>query len=182
MIIFFGPAGAGKSSQGKLLANAMGWPWLSAGQLLRETQDPELLKKMDAGELVPHESVTRVMGDALKASSDQAHVILDGFPRELEQAKWLISSPPEHGRAISLVIILDVPRDEVLRRLAERGRADDQPEAIDTRLESYQKEITPILNYFDEQHIPSVHVDGVGTPEEVQVRIVEVLKAHGLTS
>ena len=181
MIIFFGPAGSGKSSQGQLLSAATGWRWLSAGQLLRETGDPELLKEMEAGELVSHESVTRVMGEAIAKSADSTHLILDGFPREIEQAKWLIESQPTHGRSVSLVIVLDVPREKVLERLSGRGRVDDTPEAIDERLAIYAEEVSPILDYFGAQGVAVAHVDGNGSIEQVQSRILDALKAHGVT-
>ncbi len=164
-----------------MLAKQTGWRWLSAGQLLRETGDPELLKKMEAGELVSHESVTRVMGEAITKNADSAHLILDGFPREIEQAKWLIDSQPTHGRSVSLVIVLDVPREKVLERLSGRGRVDDTPEAIDERLAIYAEEVSPILDYLAGQGVAVAHIDGNGSPEQVQDRILDALKTHGVT-
>ncbi|MGH7928611.1 MAG: adenylate kinase family protein, partial [Candidatus Binatia bacterium] len=113
MILFFGPPGAGKSVQGQVLAARHDWRWLSTGQLLRDTHDPEVLKKMQTGALIDSELTSRVLGDALKRSKDIEHVILDGYPRQLEQAEWLIRSQPEHERSISLVIILEVPKNEL---------------------------------------------------------------------
>ena len=90
MIVFFGPAGAGKSVQGQMLAARHGWRWLSAGQLLRDTHDIELIKEMQTGALVSPERVNALMGEALKRAVNIDRVILDGFPRQLEQAKWLV--------------------------------------------------------------------------------------------
>jgi adenylate kinase len=164
-----------------MLAERTGWRWLSAGQLLRDTHDPELLKEMETGELVSHENVTRVMGEAIAKNADSAHLILDGFPREIEQATWLVDSQPMHGRSVSLVIVLDVPREEVLARLSGRGRVDDTPEAIDERLAIYAEETTPILDFFAKQGIAIVHIEGSGKPEQVQERIMDALKAYGVT-
>jgi adenylate kinase len=177
MIVFFGPAGAGKSVQGQMLAARHGWRWLSAGQLLRDTHDIELIKEMQTGALVNPEKVNKLMGDALKRATNISRVILDGFPRQLEQAKWLIESQPDHQRSIALVIVLEVPRSELLKRLEVRGRVDDTPEAIDERLRIYRTEMYPILSYFTEEHINIVHIDGTGTVGQVHDRIMEELEA-----
>lgn len=180
MIVFFGPAGAGKSVQGQMLAARMGWRWLSAGQLLRDSHDEEVHEYLKTGKLVSHELVTRVMGEAIKRATNINQLILDGFPRMLEQAQWLIDTQPEHGRSIALVVVLEVPREELLKRLEIRGRADDTPEAIDERLSIYRKEMYPILNYLTEQNVLVVHIDGVGTIGQVHDRIAQELTSRGI--
>lgn len=181
MIVFFGPAGAGKSVQGQLLAARNGWRWLSAGQLLRDTHDLEVLKQMQTGKLVDPAIVSKLMGDAIKRSENIDRVLLDGYPREIGQAKWLVENKTHHGRDIKLVVVLEVPKSELLKRLEVRGRLDDTPEVIDERLKIYRTEIYPILTYLTEQNINIVHIDGVGTVGQVHDRIMEELDAHGLT-
>ena len=180
MIVFFGPAGAGKSVQGQILAARQGWRWLSAGQILRDTHDAEIIQIMHEGKLVPHELITRIMGDAIAKSGDIDQVILDGFPREMPQAEWLVNSKTDHGRDIGLVVVLEVPREELLKRLAIRGRIDDTPEAIDQRLAIYRQEMYPILGLFSDQHIPVVHIDGVGTVGEIHDRVFAELQSRNL--
>ncbi len=180
MIIFFGPAGAGKSVQGQLLAARHGWRWLSAGQLLRDTHDADILTQMQSGGLVDVQAVNKLVGQALKRAHDIDHVILDGFPRHLEQAKWLVESQPEHNRAVQVVIALEVPKSELLHRLQIRGRIDDTPEVIEERLNLYRQEMYPILSYFTEQKIHVVHVDGAGTVGQVHDRIEEVVQECSL--
>lgn len=180
MILFFGPAGAGKSVQGQFLAARQGWRWLSAGQLLRDTRDGEVLQAQQDGKLVTTDKVNQIVGDALNRAVDIDKVILDGFPRNLEQAKWLVDSRPLHGRSIGLVVVLEVPMDELMKRLHLRGRVDDTVEAIDDRLRIYRQEIYPILNYFTEQGINIVHVDGGGTPGQVHDKVMEELAARKL--
>lgn len=177
MIVFFGPAGAGKSVQGQLLAARNGWRWLSAGQLLRDTHDMELIKEMQTGKLVTPEKVNALMGEALKRSKNVDRVILDGFPRQLSQAKWLVESQPEHERSVALVIVLEVPRSELLKRLEVRGRVDDTPEAIDERLKIYRTEMYPVLSYLTEQGVNIAHIDGTGTVGQVHDRIMDELEA-----
>jgi len=180
MIVFFGPAGAGKSVQGQLLAARMNWRWLSAGQVLRDSHDMAIQKELTSGQLVAHDTVTKVMGEAISRATNVDRLILDGFPRKLEQAQWLIDSQPEHNRAVAMVIVLEVPRDELLKRLEIRGRADDTPEAIDQRLTIYRQEMYPILNFFTEQNIPIAHIEGVGTVGQVHDRIVAELTSRGI--
>lgn len=177
MIVFFGPAGAGKSVQGQMLAARMGWRWLSAGQLLRDTHDIELLKEMQTGKLITSAKVNELMGEALKRARSINRVILDGFPRELSQAKWLVETQPEHQRSIGLVVVLEVPRSELLKRIEVRGRVDDTPEAVDARLKVYRTEMYPILSYFTEQSVHIAHIDGTGTVGQVHDRIMDELVA-----
>ncbi len=180
MIIFFGPAGAGKSVQGQLLSARHGWRWLSMGQLLRDSKDPELLKVMSTGTLVAPEITNKIMQEAVERSADMGHLILDGFPRNMENAQWLIDNKSHHGRDVELAVVLEVPKSELLKRLTIRGRADDTPEVIDERLRIYRQEMYPILSYFTSHDVNIVHIDGVGTVGQVHDRIVEELEAHGL--
>ncbi len=180
MIIFFGPAGAGKSVQGQMLAARQGWRWLSTGQLLRDTHDVELIKEMQTGQLIDTDKVNALVADALKRAKKIEHVIFDGYPRELSQAKWLIDTQPEHERSIEVVIVLEVPRSELLKRIEVRGRIDDTPEAVDERLKIYRTEMYPILSYLTERGVHIAHIDGTGTVGQVHDRIMEELTASKL--
>lgn len=180
MIIFFGPAGAGKSVQGQILAARHGWRWLSTGQLLRDSHDQSILKQITGGNLADTDKVNAIMAEALKQSNDIDHLVVDGFPREPSQAKWLVDILPKHKRSIKMIVVLDVPQDELLRRLKLRGRRDDTAEGIDRRLEIYKARVRPILDYFAKQDIPIVHIDGIGTVGAVHDRIESELEACSL--
>jgi adenylate kinase len=177
MILFFGPPGAGKSVQGQLLAARHGWRWLSSGQLLRDLHDPALAAQLQTGELTDDSLVNKVITDALKRSKDIHHVILDGFPRRLEQAKWLVETQPEHEREIKLVVVLEAPKAELIRRLTLRGRLDDTEPTINERMQIYRQEIYPILTYLTEQEVHIAHIDGGGTVGQVHDRIEAELEA-----
>ena len=166
--------------QGQLLAARMGWRWLSAGQLLRDTKDPALLEQMQTGEMIDNDRVNAVISEALKRAEDMDKVILDSFPRRPAQAKWLVESQPEHGRAVDLVIVLDISEAELQKRLHIRGRLDDAPAVVAERLAIYEQEITPTLEYLASQDIAIAHVNGEGTVGQVHDRIVEELDARGL--
>ncbi len=177
MILFFGPPGAGKSVQGQLLAARHNWRWLSSGQLLRDAHDAELLQQMQTGKLIDNKKATKIVFDAIKRSKDIDHLIIDGFPRQLEQAKWLVETQPEHERSIALVVILEVPQHELMRRLKLRGRTDDVEEIIAERMQTHRAEIYPILTYLTDQHVRIAHIDGNGTVGQVHDRIEAELEA-----
>jgi adenylate kinase len=180
MIIVFGPAGAGKSVQSKLLAKAKNWKWLSAGQLLRDTNKKDLQETLLTGKLVPADDINLVMAKAFKEAANVDRVILDGFPRQMLQAKWLIEKSPFHGHSVSAVVVIDIDKDEVLKRLTLRGRADDTPSAIEERLEIYHTKIKPVIEYFASQNVEIIYIDGDGTIDQVHNRIMEKLKACNL--
>lgn len=177
MIVFFGPAGAGKSVQGKMLAARHEWRWLSTGQLLRDTKDPELQQYLKTGKLVSDEQVNKLMGDALEDEKDMSHIVLDGYPRKMSQAEWLLKNQPLHEKLIDIVIVLEVPRSEIIRRMMLRGRADDTEQAIEERLQIYRREMYPVLSYLTEYGVHVAHIDGTGTVGNVHDRIEAELVA-----
>lgn len=177
MIIFFGPAGAGKSAQGKMLAESNHWYWLSTGNLIRESNDKELLERIASGRLVSDDIVERLIKEKLADLKDYNHVILDGFPRLISQAKWLMDSQDDFHRTLKLVVSFNVPHDEIIKRLTLRGRNDDKPEIIKERSKIYAEEVTPVLDYLEnEANIKVVNIDGTGTFDEVHQRIEGILK------
>ncbi len=177
MIVFFGPAGAGKSVQGQILAARHGWRWLSSGQLLRDSRDVEIMEQMRTGALVSTEQTNSVIADALERAKGIEQVILDGFPRKLEQAQWLIDIKERHGRDMQLAVVLEVPRAELEKRLQVRGRIDDTADVIEERLTIYRKEIYPILTFLTDKHVRIAHIDGTGTVGQVHDRIESELEA-----
>lgn len=182
MIIFFGPAGAGKSIQGQMLAARHDWRWLSAGQLLRDLHDPELIAIMAEGRLVPDEYANDAIAGALRRAKDIDHVIIDGYPRNTNEAEWLIQNQETHERAIQAVIVLNVSADEVHKRLALRGRLDDKEDVINARLEQYAAETGKVLDLFTKHDIDIELVDGTGMVGEVHDRIESVLEAKGIVT
>lgn len=174
MIIMMGLAGSGKSTQGQMLAEATGKVWLSAGQVLRDTGDPEVSAIQESGKLVPNELVERLMIEGmLKAVREGKDVIIDGFPRDAEQAEWLVTNL---ASVMRLAIVIDVPKSELVRRLELRGRADDTREAIEERFKIVEQNIYSICKTFEAAGVEVRNVDGTGTPEEVAERIQQVVK------
>lgn len=180
MILMFGPAGAGKSLQGQFVALRHGWTWLSGGQLLRDAHDPQIDGLMKTGNLLPVELVNRIVFKALDGQSDLSRVILDGYPRSLDQARALSEYCAKRlGReGVSLIIALDVSDREILKRLSLRGRMDDNAETIKHRLEIYHEATQPLLDHYAEQKVSVVVVDGNGKPGEIFDRIEDVIQTH----
>ncbi len=136
MIILFGLAGSGKGTQGKALSEVFGWRWLSVGQVIRDTG--EYTDVINRGELIGDDDVMRLMREKIeKVESEGFDVILDGYPRDEYQAKWMMENMADK---IDGAILLEVPKEELYERLALRGRDDDKSrESIERRFEISEK-------------------------------------------
>lgn len=170
MIIFFGSPGSGKSMQGQLMATRHGWRWVSTGELLRQTNDSEIEKILKSGNMVSDEIVNELLFESIKENNK---IILDGYPRNLEQTKLLID---KFGDKLSTVIVLSVSVEEVEKRLSLRKRTGDDKEVITYRIKQYEDATNPILNEFSENGINIEYVDGVGKVGEVHDRIEDKLE------
>lgn len=179
MIILFGPAGSGKSLQGQILAEKYGWLWLSVGQLLRDQNDAAIDEKLKGGELFDDEFVTKIMHDAMvEAEINGLNVILDGYPRDAWQAQWIIDNGDI--AKISGAIVLDVPAEELWKRIEGRGRSDDTEEVVKRRWEIFEQNIYSILPLLKAQNVNITTVDGVGEIDEITSRIEAVLASWGI--
>lgn len=175
MILLFGPTGAGKSVQGQMLAARMGWKWLSTGEMLRDSDDPEVIRVLKSGELVSDELTYEVFEKAIQDAKAKKfpRTIVDGFPRTKEQAEWLAQYIKENNEQIDVVVTLEVPEHEIMNRLEKRARMEDTPETIARRMKIYRQKMYPILSEFADSGIKIVHIEGVGTAGEVHDKIYD---------
>ena len=173
MIILFGLAGSGKGTQGKALSEIFVWRWLSVGQAIRDTGD--YAATIDKGNLIPDSDVINLMNKQIqKSEAEGFDVILDGYPRTEEQAKWLVNNMSDK---VDGAIILEVPKEELFERLALRGRDDDKERSsIERRFDIFEQNICSILPLLEAKNIPIERVNGVGPVDEVTKRLVEVIK------
>lgn len=175
MIIFMGVAGAGKSVQGKLLADTIGLPWLSTGEFFRMLVSGQDRLDMVAGKLLgDHDTITLLQKVFAIVGTDQEFV-LDGFPRTLPQADWLLSQV-RHGQLdVTAVIHVLTPKDVVMERLLKRGRPDDTEAAINARFDEYERNTRPSIDEFKQAGVKVIEVNGVGDISEIQATIVTSL-------
>ena len=173
MIILFGLAGSGKGTQGKALSEIFGWRWLSVGEAIRQHGGYEEI--INKGGLIPDEDVIKLMDKQIKKAEDEGFdVILDGYPRDKEQAEYIMNTMAEK---IDGAIILEVPKEELFARLALRGRDDDKERSsIEKRFAVFEQNIYSILPLLEDKNVPIERVNGVGKIEEVTERLVQVVK------
>lgn len=187
-LLIVGPQGSGKGTQGVRIAESLGIPVVSTGDVFRENvaQGTELGQQVksiiDSGRLVPDELTSAVVRDRLSQPDASAGFLLDGYPRNLAQVQHLDAFLEEREEALDAVIVLAVPRDESIARLhkraAEQGRADDTNDAISARLAIYENETAPILDVYGSRGIVD-EIDGVGSLDEITDRISQALDARG---
>jgi adenylate kinase len=182
--LLLAPPGAGKGTQGKLLAEEFGVPHLATGDLLRDNvakSTPlglEAKEYIERGDLVPDDLVVALVNRAISQPEPLNGFVLDGFPRTLRQAMDAYARA-QPDRTFHAVINLEVPEDELVHRLLERGRqsgrADDNESTIRNRLKVYAASAEPLLAYYDGRDI-LIRIDGTGAVDAVAARIHEALQ------
>lgn len=180
-LILFGPPGIGKGTQSALLVKRLGLKHISTGDLLRGAMragtalGQQAQAFMDEGRLVPGSLVRGIANERL-AEIGYDSVILDGYPRTVEQAEWVDEDFAAAGFPITVVVSLTGDDEVIVRRLATRGRPDDAPEIVRHRLAVYQEETAPVEDHYREAGL-LVTVDGVGDVEDVYDRIVQAIES-----
>ena len=187
-ILVLGPQGSGKGTQAKKVSRTYGIPHVSSGDLYREAiaRGTELGKQVEpilaAGRLVPDDITIPLIRDRLDRGDTIPGFILDGYPRNLAQAAALDDMLGELGRSIDIVFEFQVPDrqqlvDRLLKRAAEENRPDDTPEVIQRRLETYDRETAPLVEYYrtTRGNVVGIHADR--TVDEVFHEIQESLQS-----
>ena len=183
-ILLLGAPGAGKGTQGKILAERLGLPKITTGDILRaavQSGTPlglEAKRYMNEGKLVPDGVILDLIKDELAKPGAAGGAVLDGFPRTAAQAELVDRTLAERGQRLNHILLLDVSEDELVRRLQGRagieGRSDDTPEAIRTRLQVYQRDTAPLIAHYAQRG--NVHrVPATGTIEEIATEIKRIL-------
>ncbi|MGI9163614.1 MAG: adenylate kinase [Mycobacterium sp.] len=179
-IVLLGPPGAGKGTQAVKLAENLGVPQVSTGDLFRHNISTgtklglEAKKYMDAGDLVPASLTNALVDDRLDDADLAGGFILDGFPRSVEQAEALHDMLARRGLKLDAVLEFRVPEEILVDRLKGRGRADDTEDVIRNRFKVYRDETAPLLDYYQGEHELQT-VDAVGELDEVFARAMHAL-------
>lgn len=189
-IVLFGPPGAGKGTQSAKLVEKYNLIHLSTGDIFRynmknDTELGKLAKSyIDKGELVPDEVTINMLQAEVEKYPDAAGFIFDGFPRTTAQAKALDAFLASKNTGITLMLALEVPEEELIKRLLlrgqESGRSDDTDEnIIRNRIKVYNEQTAVAANYYNEQG--KYHaVQGVGSIDEIFERLCHVIDAHSM--
>lgn len=183
--VIFGPPGSGKGTQAARVEAEFHLAHLSTGEILRAEASRhtevgrEAARIMAVGDLVPDELIIDIVERRLRQPDVQSGVLLDGFPRTVEQAKALDAMLAKDGRQADFVIALDVPEEllveRIIKRAAEQGRADDTQEAIAERMHEYRTLTAAVLDYYRRRGVRVVEIIGVGEVETVFERIKKSL-------
>lgn len=183
-VILLGPPGSGKGTQGMLLARRLGVPKIATGELLSDAvqRSTELgiqaKQYMDQGSMVPDEIILRLVGEQLASPDAARGIVLDGFPRTIRQAQAVDRLLIRREEGARIVLLFDVPEDELVRRLLARasvdGRSDETPEAIRRRLDVYRRSTAPLVGYYRELGVLTI-VPGTGTVEEIAEAVQRVV-------
>ncbi|MBX7432121.1 adenylate kinase [Mycobacterium sp. Y57] len=177
-IVLLGPPGAGKGTQAVKLAEKLGVPQISTGDLFRYNISNgtelglEAKKYLDAGDLVPASLTNALVDDRLNDGDAQTGFILDGFPRSVEQAEALDEMLAKRNLSLDAIVEFRVPEEELVTRLKGRGRADDTEDVIRNRFKVYREETAPLLDYYSAN---LKTVDAVGELDEVFNRALKAL-------
>jgi len=186
-IVLLGAPGSGKGTQAALMVERLGLPHISTGVLLRNAakRGTELGLKaksiIDRGELVPDDIMSDMIEERLSRNDVADGFILDGYPRNLAQAKSLDSMLERFGQPVNEIIQIDVDPEQISRRLArrakEQGRADDTGEVVRNRMRVYYEQTAPVIDYYTGRGLLT-HVLGDGEVGEVLERILSVLNMN----
>ena len=183
-LVLLGAPGSGKGTQAARLKEHLQVPHISTGDLLRAEVAAgsklglEAKEIMARGELVSDAILLGMLEDRFSRDDTKGGFILDGYPRNLAQADAMGALLARIGQPMDHAVCLEVPTELLVERIAGRaaaeGRADDSPESVRTRLQVYNDQTAPVVDFF-RQHGKLSVVDGVGSLDEVFNRIVEAL-------
>lgn len=179
-LLFIGPPGAGKGTQADRVAEELGIPHISTGDMFREhvSRGTELGDKVErimaAGDYVPDEITVEMLEERISRPDANDGFILDGFPRTPGQVASLDGLIGEDG--LDKVVVFKVDQDELMQRMLARGRADDTTETIRNRFDIYVEQTRPLLDIYEGRE-KTVEVDGIGDVDEVTQRILAALNS-----
>ena len=175
-IVIFGAPGSGKGTQSERIVEKYGLNHISTGDVLRaEIKNGTELGKtakgyIDQGQLIPDELMIDILASVFDSFKDSKGVIFDGFPRTIAQAEALKKMLAERNQAVSVMLDLEVPEEELMTRLIKRGqqsgRADDNEETIKKRLVVYHSQTAPLIDWYKSEGLYA-HINGLGDRETI---------------
>lgn len=177
MLLIIGPTGVGKSEQTELMEQQGLIHWISIGKLLRKYLVGDEKARLDRGELISDSVVIDLIKKELASYNDEKPVVLDGFPRSMEQVDWLFSN--DNPDRPTVAVWLEAKREILYERLLKRKRLDDKSDIINHRLDIYETEIGPIVARLTGYGLPIIKIDSNRTISEVTEDIIDKLIVDG---
>ncbi len=184
-VVIFGPPGSGKGTQSEKIIEKFGLAHISTGDILRaeikaETElGKEASQYINRGELVPDATIIGMLENKIDSFEDAKGVIFDGFPRTVAQAEALKAMLSKRGETIKVMLNLVVAKEELITRLLKRGetsgRSDDNLETIEKRIQVYEEQTSPVIDFFKAEG-NYVGIEGVGGIDDIFNRIVEAIE------
>jgi len=180
IMIVLGAPGSGKGTLSKELKKDYGFSHISTGDLIRNSDDPELKKIIEGGDFVPDDMMVKMLRKELKGLDLSKGIILDGFPRTIKQAKRLDSMLGKMGlglnHAVYLEISDDVAKDRIRDRAKKEDRKDDSSEeVINKRFDEYKEKTLPLVDFYEKRR-KLVRINAEGGKDDVLQKVVERLK------
>jgi adenylate kinase len=175
LLLLMGIAGSGKGTQGAMIAERKGYRVISMGDVLRTYATDKQRERMLAGELLDDNEIISIIDDVFNAAKSNESLIMDGFPRSIPQAEWLMSQVESGRFKLSTALHLVASREAVKARLLSRGRVDDTDEAIEARFNEYERSTHPLIDWLSEHGVRVVNVNAEQTVEQVNEDLLKVL-------
>ena len=175
MILLMGIAGSGKGTQGKMLADQRGYHLISMGDVVRMYVTGDQRKKMLSGGLLDDKEIINIVDKVIESLPDDEEILMDGFPRTIPQAEWLLKQVKSGRVNLKQGFHLVASKEAVKARLMNRGRIDDTDEAIDQRFREYEKSTAPLLKWMKDNSIELINIDAERSPETVNQDIIQNL-------
>ncbi len=175
MILLMGIAGSGKGTQGKMLADQHGFHLISMGEVLRMYVTGAQRERMLKGGLLDDAEIIKIVDQVLSSLPDNEEVLMDGFPRTVPQAEWLLEQIKAGKFGLRAAFHLVASREAVKQRLIKRARIDDVESAIEERFNEYQRSTAPVIEWLEQHGVDVVNVDAERPPEAVNADIINYL-------
>jgi len=172
VILLMGIAGSGKGTQGKMLADQHSFHLVSMGDVLRMHVTGAQRERMLAGGLLDDNEIISIIDKVLASINDGGEVLLDGFPRTIPQAEWLLDKVKKGRFKLQTAFHLVASREAVKARLMNRGRIDDTEDSIEARFNEYERSTAPLLEWLAEHGVNVINVDAERSVEEVNKDLV----------
>ena len=174
-VLIFGVQGSGKSTVGKYMAEKLGIQYVATGDIFRKLREENtpvgrmVKERYDQGLMVPDELTMEIVNQKLANKNVGAGFVLDGAPRNLEQVRMF-------KKSVDLLVLVELGKNEALRRLLSRARLDDTEKAIKKRISWYEKQTKPVVDYYKDNNVGIVKVDNTFPEDVVRENVDEQLK------